>query len=62
MFQFHSGSIKRRLLIVHGCLLGLSFNSIVVRLKVSKNHDHYDAGLGFNSIVVRLKVLHVFFV
>ena len=56
MFQFHTGSIKRRVG-SHGCLRNISsFNSILVRLKEDGLQGFRCHRVGsFNSILVRLK-------
>ena len=56
-FQFHSGSIKSHTPTAFA-LINISFNSIVVRLKVCHSEREDNMQLkSFNSIVVRLKDL-----
>ena len=54
-FQFHSGSIKSEYAQDRTLQDVCSFNSIVVRLKVTKIESTPAINSGFNSIVVRLK-------
>ena len=56
MFQFHTGSIKSDGKEWHARVRMGSFNSILVRLKVSGTFHPPFIILSFNSILVRLKV------
>ena len=53
-FQFHEGPIKT-ILLIRGCLLLLSFNSMKVRLKLAQGDYCLHTEVGFNSMKVRLK-------
>ena len=55
-FQFHTGSIKSEGISKEASRLYDSFNSILVRLKVSKATGLQPKFASFNSILVRLKV------
>ena len=56
MFQFHTGSIKRKATQPQGYYKQLCFNSILVRLKVQLGYPLNLVFTRFNSILVRLKV------
>ena len=59
-FRFHTGSIKRSNRKDRGCkykfLWCVSFDSILVRLKVRISVESVASEAGFDSILVRLKV------
>ena len=55
LFRFHTGSIKRAPRIIPDCLILMSFDSILVRLKANPTPQPSACLTRFDSILVRLK-------